>query len=156
MSKRISLDDYFMEIANTVSKRSTCIRRNIGAVIVKDKNIIATGFNGAPSNIPHCIDTFCLRDKENIPSGTQHEKCLAVHAEQNAIVQCAKHGHACDGATIYINCQPCILCAKLIINAGIKEVLYINDYPDKESLDLLVEAGLSVYKLEGFECQQNK
>jgi dCMP deaminase len=136
-----------MKMAELVSTRSTCLRRKVGAVIVsKDRNVLATGYNGAPSNCMHCEITGCLRQTLNIPSGQQHEICRAVHAEQNAIIQAAKHGNKIDGAAIYTTTQPCVICAKMIINAGIKTIVYNGDYPDKFSLDLLKEAGINLIK----------
>lgn len=139
-------DDYFMEVADVVSKRSTCIRRNIGAIIVKDKRILATGYNGAPSGLPHCLDIGCLREKLGIPSGERQEICRALHAEQNAIIQAAKHGTPVEGATIYTTTQPCNVCAKMIINAGIKKVVYRDPYPDKMSGEFLSQAGIQVVR----------
>jgi dCMP deaminase len=142
---RQSWNSYFFSIATLSSQRSTCTRRQCGAVIVKDKNLLSTGYNGAPSNIPHCTQGDCLRRALNIPSGERHEICRATHAEQNAIAQAAKHGHSIDGATIYITTSPCNICAKLIINSGIKEVIINNnDYPDNMGLTVLLEAGVSI------------
>ncbi len=141
---RPSLDEYFMEIAKVVAKRSTCLRRKVGAVIVKDKRILTTGYNGAPSGLPHCLDIGCLRDKLNVPSGERQELCRGVHAEQNAIVQAALHGIRIAGGTLYTTHQPCITCAKLIINAGIKRVVYGTKYADNRGLELLKEAGIEV------------
>jgi dCMP deaminase len=144
--KRPSWDDYWMKIAEDVANRSTCVRHNFGSVIVKDNIIVSTGFNGSPRNLPHCIDTGCLRDKLGIKSGTMIEMCSGVHAEQNAIIR--GDPLRMDGATLYINAKPCKTCAKMIINAGIKKVVYIDDYPDKEGVDLLKQAGLDlkIYK----------
>jgi dCMP deaminase len=139
---RLSIDEYFLEIASVVAKRATCLRNRVGAVIVRDKRIISTGYNGAPSNLDHCLDIGCIRLQYNIESGTQHEKCRAVHAEQNAIIQAALHGVSTDNATIYCTHQPCILCAKMIINANIKKVIYFSDYPDDEALNFLLDAGI--------------
>ena len=130
MTDRPSIDDYFLEIASVVAKRSTCLRNTVGAVIVRDKRILSTGYNGAPRNLKHCLDIGCIRDKENIASGTHHEKCRAVHAEQNAIIQAALHGVGTEGATMYCTHQPCILCTKMIINAHIVRVVYTTSYPD--------------------------
>ncbi len=141
----------FAEMANYVGTWSSCYQENrqVGAVIVKDKRILATGYNGAPSGIKSCKDKGeCLRKKLNIPSGTRHETCYAVHAEQNAICQAAKLGLSVEGATIYVTHQPCTICTKLIINAGIKKVVYNNGYPDDFSLDLLKEAGIELVKYE--------
>jgi dCMP deaminase len=141
---RPSVDDYFLEIAHVVGKRATCARHNVGCVIVRDKHILATGYNGAPSGIKHCLDVGCIREKENIPSGVRHERCVAVHSEQNAIVQAAIHGTSIMGATLYCTHQPCILCAKMLINSGIKRIVYRLSYPDANSLEMLKEAGVEV------------
>jgi dCMP deaminase len=142
-------DIRFMELAYKVAEWSSCFQENrkIGAVIVKDKRIITTGYNGAPSGIHSCRDKKeCLRKKLGIPSGTQHELCFAVHAEQNAIIQAAKLGVSIDGATLYCTHQPCVICAKMIINAGVARVVYDQGYPDEFSLRLFSEAGTLVQK----------
>ncbi len=141
----------FAEMADYVGTWSSCYQENrqVGAVIVKDKRILATGYNGAPSGVQSCKDKGeCLRKKLNIPSGTRHETCYAVHAEQNAICQAAKLGLSVEGATIYVTHQPCTICTKLIINAGIKKVIYNNGYPDDFSVELLKEAGIELIKYE--------
>jgi dCMP deaminase len=146
--ERPSWDEYFMEMALLTAKRSTCMRRNVGAVIVQDKHIIATGYNGAPKGIPHCEEIGgCLREKMNIPSGERHELCRALHAEQNAIIQAATLAQSIEGASIYITNQPCVICAKMIINAGIKRIVVREGYPDKLAVDLLAEAGLKIVML---------
>jgi len=145
---RPSWDEYFMEIADLVRTRSTCVRRQVGAVIVKDKRILATGYNGAPMGCKHCTDIGCMREKLSIPSGERHELCRAIHAEQNAIVQAAHSGVAIDGAVIYVTHQPCVLCAKMIINAGIKKIIFKGEYPDKLSIDMLKEAGIEMVKTD--------
>jgi dCMP deaminase len=146
--ERPSWDEYFMEMALLTAKRSTCMRRNVGAVIVQDKHIIATGYNGAPKGIPHCEEIGgCLREKMNIPSGERHELCRALHAEQNAIIQAATLAQSIEGASIYITNQPCVICAKMIINAGIKRIIVREGYPDKLAVDLLAEAGLKIVML---------
>jgi len=142
--KRPDLDDYFMEIAKVVSKRSTCLRQNVGAVIVRDKRILSTGYNGAPMGLPHCLDIGCLREQLNVPSGERHELCRAVHAEQNAIIQAAYHGVSIKGAILYTTHQPCIMCAKMIINAGIKKVIYGSEYADERGIEFLKEAGIEI------------
>ena len=147
MTDRPSIDEYFLEIATVVAKRSTCLRNKVGAVIVRDKRIISTGYNGAPSNMQHCLDIGCIRQQQNIESGTRHEKCRAVHAEQNAIIQAALHGVVTEGATLYCTHQPCILCAKMIINAKIKRVLYVIPYPDNDAIDCFNEAGVEVVQM---------
>ena len=150
MTERPSLDEYFLEIAFVVGKRATCLRNNVGAVVVRDKRILSTGYNGAPSGMEHCLEIGCIRDLEKIPSGTRHEKCRAVHAEQNAIIQAAKHGTNIDGATLYCTNQPCSICAKMIINAGVKHIIFQDGYPDKLAEEMLGESGLKVtqYKKE--------
>lgn len=144
---RPCIDKYFLNIAKVVSSRSTCLRNNVGAVIVRDKRIIATGYNGAPAGLDHCLDIGCIREQEGIPSGTRHEKCRAVHAEQNAIIQASLHGVDLAGATLYCTHQPCILCAKMIVNANIKKVVYKKDYPDSDSVKLFQEAGIEIKKI---------
>jgi len=133
-----------MEIARLVARRSTCLRRQVGAVVVKEKNILATGYNGAPSGVSHCSDIGCLRQKLGIPSGERHELCRGLHAEQNAIIQAAKHGISINGATLYCTNFPCVICTKMIINAGIKRIVYLEGYPDKLSAELQQEAGIEV------------
>ncbi len=136
-----------MELALVVAKRSTCLRQKVGAIIVKDKRILATGYNGAPSGMAHCLDIGCLREKMKIPSGERQELCRGLHAEQNAIIQAAKFGISIEGATMYTTHCPCITCAKMIINAGINKVVYGKEYADKRGLDLLKEAGIEVVYL---------
>ena len=138
--KRPSWEEYFMDITHMVKSRSTCLRRHIGAVIVKDKNILATGYNGSPSGTQHCLDIGCLREKMNVPSGERHELCRALHAEQNAIIQAAKHGISIEGADLYCTNLPCLICSKMIINAGLRKVYYEGDYPDPLSKEMLEEA----------------
>jgi len=147
MTTRPRIDIYFLNIASIVATRSTCLRNHVGSVIVKNKRILSTGYNGAPSGMEHCLDIGCVRDLENIPSGTRHEKCRAVHSEQNAIIQAAIHGVSIEGATIYCTHQPCILCAKMIINANIKRVIYRNGYPDEDSLKFLHDASIEVERI---------
>lgn len=142
--ERLTADEYFIEIATTVAKRATCLRNKVGAVIVRDNRILTTGYNGAPRGLAHCLDIGCIRKQQNIPSGTMHEKCRAVHAEQNAIIQAAVHGVQTSGATLYCTHQPCILCTKMIINAGIRHVIYVNAYPDPDSMGFFEEAGVVV------------
>lgn len=144
MVARPSWEQYFMEIASLVSSRSTCLRRQVGAVLVRDKHIIATGYNGAPRGVSHCLDVGCLREKLGIPSGERHEMCRGTHAEQNAIIQAALHGVTTEGATLYCTHQPCILCAKMLINAGVQTVYFQGDYPDELALELMNEAGLKL------------
>ena len=146
---RVSWDEYFMEIAEIVKTRSTCRRRQIGAVIVKDNRIITTGYNGAPSGCRHCTEIgTCYRQEHNIPSGERHEMCRALHAEQNAIIQAARIGNTTDGATIYVTNQPCVICAKMCINAGIRRIDYKDSYPDELAVKMLNEAGIELVKMD--------
>jgi len=148
MIDRININDYFMEIAQVVSKRSTCLRRQVGAIIVKNKHILSTGYNGAPSGITHCAERGCLRDKLNIPSGEQHSMCYASHAEMNAIAQAAYHGISIKDSILYCTHQPCFICAKLIINSGIKTVYFNDNYPDVRTKDLFNEANIELYSIK--------
>lgn len=145
---RISWDQYFMEITQLVAKRSTCLRRKVGAIIVREKHILATGYNGAPSGLQHCIDIGCFREKEGIPSGERHELCRGLHAEQNAIIQAANHGASLKDATIYTTTHPCIICTKMIINAGIRKVVYLEGYGDDLARAMLKEASIEVCHME--------
>ena len=140
---------YFMDIADLVARRSTCRRRQVGAVAVKDKRILATGYNGAPSGIPHCLDVGCLREQEGIPSGERHELCRGIHAEQNVIIQAAYHGVSIEGATLYCTNLPCVICSKMLINAGIKEIFYREGYADTLSEELLKAAKVPVIQFPG-------
>jgi dCMP deaminase len=149
-AERPDIDSYFMEIAKVVARRSTCLRQNVGAVIVKDKRILSTGYNGAPTGLEHCLDIGCLRERLNIASGERHELCRAVHAEQNAIIQAAVHGVSIEGATLYTTHQPCILCAKMIINAKIKKVIYGRKYPDERALEFLKDAKIEVVYIPSY------
>ncbi len=143
--KRPSWDEYFMQMAELTAQRSTCLRRHVGAVIVQDKHVVATGYNGAPKGVAHCAELGgCLREKMGIPSGERHELCRALHAEQNAIIQAATLAQSIEGASIYITHQPCIICAKMIINAGIKRIVVKEGYPDEMSVKMLDEAGLKI------------
>ena len=146
MDKRPGWDDYFMDIASLLASRSTCLRRQVGCVVVKDRRILSTGYNGAPSGVTHCGEKGCRREMEGIPSGERTELCRGVHAEQNAIIQGARHGVVLQGATAYITTQPCSICAKMLINAGIEEIIYEGDFPDELSLELLKEAGVFCHK----------
>lgn len=148
MMDRPSWDHYFMEIARLVSSRSTCLRRRVGAVIVKDKRILATGYNGPPSGITHCDVTGCLRERLGVPSGERHELCRGLHAEQNAIIQAALHGVSVKGAVMYTTTFPCIICTKMLINAGISRVYYAEGYPDELSRQMLEEAGVETVRVE--------
>lgn len=139
---------YFMEIARIVSMRSTCLRRHVGAVIVKDKRILATGYNGAPSGLKHCLEVSCLREKLKIASGERHELCRGLHAEQNAIIQAAYHGVSINGAHLYCTHLPCSICIKMLINAGIQEVYYEEGYPDELSMNMVDESHIILTKVD--------
>ena len=144
MDKRLPWPDYFMRIAYLVAERSTCLRRKVGAVAVRDRRILATGYNGVPTGMRHCAETGCLRQQLGVPSGQRHEICRGLHAEQNAIIQAARYGINITGASIYVNTQPCIVCAKMLINAGIDEIVYQNPYPDELAMSMLEEAGMKL------------
>jgi dCMP deaminase len=144
---RPSWGDYFMDIAILVAKRSTCLRRSVGAIIVKDKRVLSTGYNGAPSGVRHCAEVGCLRENLNIESGKMHELCRGIHAEQNAIIQAAYHGVSLKGASLFCTNLPCSICAKMIINAGIKKIYYHSGYADELSEDMLQEAELELIHL---------
>lgn len=131
-----------MDITRLVARRSTCMRRQVGAVMVKDKNILATGYNGTPSGITHCEVTGCLREQLKVPSGQRHELCRGLHAEQNAIIQAARHGVNIAGSILYCTDSPCIICTKMLINAGIRKVVYLQGYADKLSMEMLEESGV--------------
>ncbi len=146
--QRPSWEEYFMEIAYLVAKRSTCLRRQVGAVVVKNKNILATGYNGAPRGITHCEVAGCIREKLNVPSGERHELCRGLHAEQNAIIQAAYHGTSIAGADLYCTNRPCIICSKMIINAGIEKVYYQDGYSDPLAEEMVSESGLVLIKME--------
>lgn len=148
MKNRLSWDDYFMKICCILAERSTCRRHNIGALIVKNKRILTTGYNGAVSGAKDCLELGCLRDEEDIESGTRHEVCRAVHAEQNAIIQAAIHGIDIKGATLYCTHTPCIICAKMIVQTGIKEVISYQDYADTRAKKFLMEAGVKLRKIK--------
>ena len=141
---RPSWDEYFIELAQTIAKRSTCLRRQVGAIIVKDKRILTTGYNGAPHGLKHCLDIGCLREKQNIPSGQRHELCRGIHAEMNAIIQAAIYGVCLKDSTLYATHQPCSLCAKIIINTGINRIVIKDGYPDDMALEFLREAGIEL------------
>jgi dCMP deaminase len=143
---RPSWEEYFMDITHLVAKRSTCLRRQVGSVLVKDKKILATGYNGAPSRLEHCLEIGCLREKQGIPSGERHELCRGLHAEQNAIIQAAYHGVEIRGATLYCTNHPCIICSKMIINAGIEKIVYEDGYADAMAKEMLRESGIKIEK----------
>lgn len=133
-----------MRLAYLVSTRATCTRRKVGAVIVKDRRVLATGYNGPPKGLAHCDVTGCIREELDIPSGERHELCRGLHAEQNAIIQAAVHGVSIRGATIYVTNHPCVVCAKMIINAEMKEIVYSEGYPDDLAKLMLIESGIKV------------
>lgn len=145
---RPTWDEYFIDIVELIKSRSTCLRRQVGALIVKDKRILSTGYNGAPSGCAHCLEIGCMREQLKVPSGQRHELCRAIHAEQNAIIQAAYSGVSVKGGTMYTTDQPCVLCAKMIINAGIEKIVFKGDYPDELSMKMLREAGIRVVKYE--------
>ncbi|MBW2406830.1 MAG: cytidine/deoxycytidylate deaminase family protein [Deltaproteobacteria bacterium] len=145
---RPSWEAYFMDITFLVARRSTCLRRAVGAIVVKDKRILSTGYNGAPAGIKHCLETGCLREKLNIASGQNHELCRGIHAEQNAIIQAAYHGVSIKGAALFCTNLPCSICAKMIINAGIIRICYASGYADSMSQEMLKEAGVDIIKVE--------
>ena len=147
-SKRPSWDEYFMKVALLVAERSTCLRRRVGAVLVKDRQILATGYNGAPRGITHCDVVGCLREKLKVPSGQRHEICRGLHAEQNVILQAAWHGVSVRDSIIYITNSPCSICAKMLINAGIREIVVLDEYPDKMALEFLKESGIKIRKIK--------
>jgi dCMP deaminase len=147
INNRPDWDSYFLDIIEVVSRRSTCRRRSVGAGLVRDRRILATGYNGAPSKLKHCLDIGCLREEMNVPSGERHELCRGLHAEQNAIIQAAMHGVSAKGATLYCTNQPCVICAKMIINAGIVRIVIRDNYSDPLAAQMLKEAGISVVQL---------
>ncbi len=142
--ERPTWDVYFMQIAHLVAKRSTCRRREVGAVLVKHKRILTTGYNGAPSGLPHCIDVGCLREQMRIPSGERHELCRGLHAEQNAIIQAGYHGVSISGATVYCTTMPCLICAKMLINAGVERIVFASGYGDNMATEMLDTAGVAL------------
>jgi dCMP deaminase len=148
VKERPSWDDYFMSLARLVASRSTCLRREVGAVLVRERRVLATGYNGAPAKMPHCAEVGCLREQRQVPSGERHELCRGLHAEQNVIIQAAQHGIAIAGATIYTTSRPCSICTRMIINAGIVKVFYCDGYEDDLASSLLLEAGIPTIQLE--------
>jgi len=145
---RLDSDEYFLKIASVVAERSTCRRHHVGAVAVRDKHILATGYNGAPSGARDCLELGCLRDEMNIPSGTRHEICRGIHAEQNVIIQAGLHGISLEGSAIYATHTPCILCAKMLVNAKVKKLVTFGSYNDDEFIRLFREAGIEVVTRE--------
>jgi dCMP deaminase len=147
-NKRLSWDEYFLKLAFLVAERSTCLRHHVGAVIVRDKRILTTGYNGAPSGVKDCLELGCLREELGIPSGQRHEICRAVHAEQNAIIQAGVYGIDISGSTMYCTHSPCIICAKMIVNAKIKRFVTAGEYPDESFKVLFDEAKVEFVKLD--------
>ncbi len=141
---RPTWDEYFMKITRTVAERSTCLRRHVGGILVRDKRILATGYNGTPRGLKHCEEVGCLREKNGVPSGERHELCRGLHGEQNALLQAASHGTSIEGSTLYSTTYPCSLCAKMLINGGIVRVVAGEDYPDEMAKEMLEEAGIVV------------
>ena len=141
---RPDIDEYFLKVASVVAERSTCRRHHIGAVAVRDKHILTTGYNGAPSGLKDCLELGCLRDETGIPSGERHEICRGIHAEQNVIIQAALHGVSLEGSTIYATHTPCVLCAKMLVNARIKRFVSFGEYSDNTFIDLFQEAGIEL------------
>lgn len=148
---RPSWPDYFMELATVVASRSTCLRRAVGAILVKERRILSTGYNGPPMGLRHCSEVGCLREKLGVPSGERHELCRGLHAEQNAIIQAAVHGISIKGATLYVTHQPCIVCAKMLINAQVDKIVFNGDYPDRLSRDMLEEAGIRLVSVKDLD-----
>jgi dCMP deaminase len=147
VNHRPDWDTYFLDIVELVSRRSTCRRRAVGAGLVQDRRILATGYNGAPSKLKHCLDTGCLREQLHVPSGERHELCRGLHAEQNVIIQAALHGVITEGSTLYCTNHPCVICAKMIINAGIVRIVIRDGYHDSLAADMLKEAGITVTQI---------
>jgi dCMP deaminase len=148
MESRPSYDEYFMEMAHVVAKRSTCLRRKVGAILVKEKHILSTGYNGAPKGLKHCAETGCLREDQNIPSGERHELCRGLHAEQNAIIQAAVFGVSIKGSVLYCTNTPCVVCVKMLINAGVTEIIYAGEYPDELAKQLMSESTLKIKRFK--------
>lgn len=148
METRPSYDEYFMEMAHVVAKRSTCLRRMVGAILVKEKHILSTGYNGAPKGLKHCSETGCLREDQNIPSGERHELCRGLHAEQNAIIQAAVFGVSIKGSVLYCTNTPCVVCVKMLINAGVTEIIYAGEYPDELAKQLMSESTLKIKRFK--------
>jgi dCMP deaminase len=148
MEPRPSYDEYFMEMAHVVAKRSTCLRRKVGAILVKEKHILSTGYNGAPKGLRHCSETGCLREEQNIPSGERHELCRGLHAEQNAIIQAAVFGVSIKGSVLYCTNTPCVVCVKMLINAGVTEIIYSGEYPDALAKQMMEESSLKIKRFK--------
>jgi dCMP deaminase len=147
--KRPDWDSYFMKITRVVAERATCVKRQVGAIVVKDNRILTSGYNGSPKGTKHCAETGCLRQQMNVPSGQRHELCRGLHAEQNAIVQAAWHGVKIEGSSMYCTHQPCIICVKMMINAGIVHLIYSGEYPDELAQKMISESGIRVTHFNG-------
>ena len=147
-NNRPAWDHYFMEIAKVVASRSTCLRRKVGALLVRDRHILTTGYNGAPSGMAHCEIAGCLREQLNVPAGERHELCRGLHAEQNAIIQAAVHGVGISGSSLFVTHQPCVVCSKMLINAGVKRIVCAGEYPDPLALQMLEGAGVMLSYLD--------
>lgn len=145
---RPSYDEYFMEMSHVVSKRSTCLRRRVGAILVKNKHILSTGYNGAPKGMHHCSEVGCLRANQHIPSGERHELCRGLHAEQNAIIQAAVFGVSIQGSSLYCTNTPCVVCVKMLINAGVQEIIFAGEYSDKLAKDMIKESGIKIKRFK--------
>lgn len=148
MHDRPSYDQYFMEMAEVVKKRSTCMRRQVGAILVKERHILSTGYNGAPKGLQHCSEVGCIRKTRDIPSGERHELCRGLHAEQNAIIQSAVFGVSIKGSTLYCTNTPCVVCVKMLINAGVVEIIFSGDYPDDLAKQMLKESNLKIKRFK--------
>ncbi|MFW5790203.1 MAG: deoxycytidylate deaminase [Bacillota bacterium] len=146
--ERPDWDEYFMEMAELAAKRATCLRRKVGAVLVKNKKVLATGYNGAPMNIEHCETAGCLREEMEVPSGERHEICRGVHAEQNLVAQAAIHGVKTEDSTVYCTHQPCVICTKILINAGVKKIYFKHSYSDEFAEKLLEQSNIEFIKYE--------
>ncbi len=156
MGERPSYDEYFMEMAHLVAKRSTCLRRNVGAILVKDKHILSTGYNGAPKGLKHCSEVGCLRKELGIPSGERHEICRGLHAEQNAIIQAAVFGISIKNSILYCTNTPCVVCAKMLINAGVKEIVYSGEYPDDLAKKMISESKIKIRNFDNNNTMLSK
>ncbi|MFA6431684.1 MAG: cytidine/deoxycytidylate deaminase family protein [Candidatus Margulisiibacteriota bacterium] len=147
--KRPSWDEYFLKITYDVAERATCIKRKVGSIIVKEHRILSSGYNGAPKGFSHCSEDTCIRKQMDVSSGHRHELCRGLHAEQNAIIQAAWHGVSIEGGTLYCTYQPCVICVKMMINAGIVKLVYTGSYPDELAAEMLKESKMEVVKHEG-------
>jgi dCMP deaminase len=147
MNERPSWTEYFMRITSDVAERATCVKRKVGAIIVKDNHILSTGYNGSPKGFKHCTEKTCIRKQMEVPSGQRHELCRGLHAEQNAIIQAAVHGVKIDEGTLFCTFQPCVICVKMMINAGIKKLVYSGGYPDDLAAEMLKESKIEVFKI---------